>query len=343
MKNKKCFIIAEAGVNHNGSIEIAYRLIDAAKGAGADCIKFQTFKTEKVITRNTEMASYQKKNLGNEDTQFEMVKKLELSYDDFRKLKVYCEQIGIQFLSTPDDEDSLDFLTDELHLNVVKIGSGELTNFPYLKKIAKKNKEIILSTGMANLSEIEKALECIREFNENNIIVLHCTTNYPCPMEEVNLLAMNTIKDAFKVEVGYSDHTIGIEIPIAAIAMGATVIEKHFTLDKSMEGPDHQASLNPEELEEMVRAVRHVEIALGSGIKKPNVSETIIKKVVRRKVILSCDVDQGHVIKEEDLEYKRANNGIDVEHYGDIIGKRLRHPMTKDSVLEWGDIENAEK
>ena len=199
MENKRCFIIAEAGVNHNGDIGLAYKLVDAAKEAGVDCIKFQTFKTEKVISKNTEMASYQKENLQNEDTQYQMVKKLELSYENFKDLKNYCQKIGIQFLSTPDEEESLDFLVDELQMDTIKVGSGELTNYPYLKKIALKNKDIIISTGMANLSEIEKALEYIRRYNNKEIIVLHCTTNYPCPMEEVNLLAMNTIKEAFKV------------------------------------------------------------------------------------------------------------------------------------------------
>ena len=243
MEKKKCFIIAEAGVNHNGKMELAYKLIDAAKEAGVDCIKFQTFKTEKVISKNTEMATYQKENLKNEETQYEMVKKLELSYQNFKDLKDYCQKIGIQFLSTPDEEESLDFLVDQLKMNTIKVGSGELTNYPYLKKIALKNKDIIISTGMSNLAEIEKALECIRKYNNKEITVLHCTTNYPCPMDEVNLLAMNTIKEAFKVKVGYSDHTLGIEVPIAAVALGAEVIEKHFTLDKSMEGPDHKARI----------------------------------------------------------------------------------------------------
>ena len=283
MEKKKCFIIAEAGVNHNGKMELAYKLIDAAKEAGVDCIKFQTFKTEKVISKNTEMATYQKENLKNEETQYEMVKKLELSYQNFKDLKDYCQKIGIQFLSTPDEEESLDFLVDQLKMNTIKVGSGELTNYPYLKKIALKNKDIIISTGMANLSEIEKALECIRKYNNKEITVLHCTTNYPCPMDEVNLLAMNTIKEAFKVKVGYSDHTLGIEVPIAAVALGAKVIEKHFTLDKNMEGPDHKASLDPEELKLMVDGIRNVEMALGDGVKKPNKSEELIKKVVRRR------------------------------------------------------------
>lgn len=341
MKNQKCFIIAEAGVNHNGDIRLAYKLIDAAKEAGVDCIKFQTFKTEKVISKNTEMASYQKENLQNKDTQYEMVKKLELSYENFKDLKNYCQKVGIQFLSTPDEEESLDFLVDKLNMEIIKVGSGELTNYPYLKKIALKNKDIIISTGMSNLSEIEKALECIRKYNNKEIIALHCTTNYPCPMEEVNLLAMNTIKEAFKIKVGYSDHTLGIEVPIAAVALGAEVIEKHFTLDKNMEGPDHKASLNPEELKLMVKSIRNIEKALGDGIKKPNKSEELIKKVVRRRVIIARDLEKGHILTEEDLEYKRANNGIEVEFYESILGKKLVCFKSKEDILEWGEIENA--
>ena len=341
MENKRCFIIAEAGVNHNGDIGLAYKLIDAAKEAGVDCIKFQTFKTEKVISKNTEMASYQKENLQNKDTQYEMVKKLELSYENFKDLKNYCQKVGIQFLSTPDEEESLDFLVDKLNMEIIKVGSGELTNYPYLKKIALKNKEIIISTGMSNLSEIERALECIRKYNNKEIIALHCTTNYPCPMEEVNLLAMNTIKEAFKIKVGYSDHTLGIEVPIAAVALGAEVIEKHFTLDKNMEGPDHKASLNPEELKLMVKSIRNIEKALGDGIKKPNKSEELIKKVVRRRVIIARDLEKGHILTEEDLEYKRANNGIEVEFYESILGKKLVCFKSKEDILEWGEIENA--
>ena len=341
MKNQKCFIIAEAGVNHNGDIRLAYKLIDAAKEAGVDCIKFQTFKTEKVISKNTEMASYQKENLQNKDTQYEMVKKLELSYENFKDLKNYCQKVGIQFLSTPDEEESLDFLVDKLNMEIIKVGSGELTNYPYLKKIALKNKDIIISTGMSNLSEIEKALECIRKYNNKEIIALHCTTNYPCPMEEVNLLAMNTIKEAFKIKVGYSDHTLGIEVPIAAVALGAEVIEKHFTLDKNMEGPDHKASLNPEELKLMVKSISNIEKALGDGIKKPNKSEELIKKVVRRRVIIARDLEKGHILTEEDLEYKRANNGIEVEFYESILGKKLVCFKSKEDILEWGEIENA--
>ena len=342
MEKKKCFIIAEAGVNHNGNIELAYKLIDAAKKAGVDCIKFQTFKTEKVISKNTEMATYQKENLKNGETQYEMVKKLELSYQNFRDLKDYCQKIEIQFLSTPDEEESLDFLVDELKMNTIKIGSGELTNYPYLKKIALKNRNIIISTGMSNLAEIEKALECIRKYNDKEITVLHCTTNYPCPMKEVNLLAMNTVKEAFKVKVGYSDHTLGIEVPIAAVALGAEVIEKHFTLDKNMEGPDHKASLNPEELKLMVDGIRNVEKALGDGVKKPNKSEELIKKVVRRRVIIAKDLEKGHILTEEDLEYKRSNNGIDVDFYESVLGKKLVYSKSKEDILEWRDIENAD-
>ena len=247
----------------------------------------------------------------------------------------------MKILSTPDEEESLDFLVDKLNMEIIKVGSGELTNYPYLKKIALKNKEIIISTGMSNLSEIERALECIRKYNNKEIIALHCTTNYPCPMEEVNLLAMNTIKEAFKIKVGYSDHTLGIEVPIAAVALGAEVIEKHFTLDKNMEGPDHRASLDPTELKLMVKSIRNIEKALGDGVKKPNKSEELIKKVVRRRVIIARDLEKGHILTEEDLEYKRANNGIEVEFYENVLGKKLVYSKSKEDILEWRDIENA--
>ena len=315
------FIIAEAGVNHNGDLNLAYKMVDKAKEAGVDCIKFQTFKTEKIISKNTEMADYQKENTNNNESQYEMVKKLELSYEDFRKIKNYCEQKEIIFLSTPDEKESLDFLVDELKVSTIKVGSGEVTNYLYLKEIAKKNKEIILSTGMSSLGEVEKALEIIREYNNKKVILLHCTTNYPCPMEEVNLKAMLTLKEAFKTEIGYSDHTLGTEVAIAAVAMGAKVIEKHFTLDKNMEGPDHKASLDPKELKIMVEQIRNIEKALGDGIKKPNKSEEKIKKVVRRRILISKELKKGHVLTEDDLILKRSNSGIEADFIDLVLNK----------------------
>lgn len=335
---KKVFIIAEAGVNHNGKMELAYKLVDAAKEAGVDAVKFQIFKSEKLISKSTKMADYQKENLKENISQLDMVKKLELSYEDFIKINEYCKEKGIMFMATPFDNDSLDFLVDTLKVDILKIGSGDLNNYPFLEKVALKNKEIILSTGMSNLSDIEGALEFISQYTDKKVKVLHCTTNYPCPMDEVNLKAMNTIKDAFQVAVGYSDHTLGIEVPIAAVALGAEIIEKHFTLDKTMEGPDHVASLEPNELKEMTRTIRNIEKALGSGIKKPNKSELKIQSIVKRKIVLAKDVEINHVLTENDLEYKRCENGIESKYYKNIIGKKVKRKIDADSPLMWEDI-----
>ena len=335
---KKVFIIAEAGVNHNGKMELAYKLVDAAKEAGVDAVKFQIFKSEKVISKSTKMADYQKENLKENISQLDMVKKLELSYEDFIKINEYCKEKGIMFMATPFDNDSLDFLVDILKVNILKIGSGDLNNYPFLEKVALKNKEIILSTGMSNLSDIEGALDFISQYTDKEVKVLHCTTNYPCPMDEVNLKAMNTIKDAFQVAVGYSDHTLGIEVPIAAVALGAEIIEKHFTLDKTMEGPDHVASLEPNELKEMTRTIRNIEKALGSGIKKPNKSEVKIQSIVKRKIVLAKDVETNQVLTENDLEYKRCENGIESKYYKSIIGKKVKRKIDADSPLMWEDI-----
>lgn len=335
---KKVFIIAEAGVNHNGKMELAYKLVDAAKEAGVDAVKFQIFKSEKLISKSTKMADYQKENLKENISQLDMVKKLELSYEDFIKINEYCKEKGIMFMATPFDNDSLNFLVDTLKVDVLKIGSGDLNNYPFLEKVALKNKEIILSTGMSNLSDIESALDFISQYTDKEVKVLHCTTNYPCPMDEVNLKAMNTIKDAFQVAVGYSDHTLGIEVPIAAVALGAEIIEKHFTLDKTMEGPDHVASLEPDELKEMTRTIRNIERALGSGIKKPNKSEVKIQSIVKRKIVLAKDVEINHVLTENDLEYKRCENGIESKYYKNIIGKKVKRKIDADSPLMWEDI-----
>lgn len=339
MIKNKIFIIAEAGVNHNGNINLAYKMVDEAKKAGVDCIKFQTFKTEKIITKDAKKAEYQEKNTENKETQYEMLKKLELTYDEFKKLKKYCEEKEIMFLSTPDEEESLNFLIDELNMEIIKIGSGEISNYIYLEKIAQKNKPIILSTGMSTLGEVEKALEIIKKYNNQKITLLHCTTNYPCPIEEVNLSAMLTLKEAFKLDVGYSDHTLGIEIPIAATALGATVIEKHFTLDKNLYGPDHKASLDSLELTKMVEAIRNIEKALGNGIKQPNASENKIKEVVRRKIIIFKNLKKGHILKEEDLIFKRSNNGIEAEFYKIIIGKKIKRDLKEETIISWDDLE----
>lgn len=332
---KNTYIIAEAGVNHNGDIKLARSLVDAAKNAGANAVKFQTFKTEKILTRNVGMAEYQKNNLGSEDTQFQMIKALELSYADFASLQIYAESIGIDFLSTPDEEESLDFLADELRLPWIKIGSGEVTNLPFLRRIASKQKPLILSTGMSTLGEVERAVRTLREINQQELVLLHCTTNYPCPSEEVNLRAMLTLKQAFNLRVGYSDHTAGSEVPVAAVVLGAEMIEKHLTLDKSMNGPDHSASLEPLEFHEMVRQIRSVESALGNGVKWPNPSEEKIKPLIRRKIVASKNLAAGTVIKIEDLSFKRALTGIEAEHVDRLIGRNLNCELRENDSLEW--------
>jgi N,N'-diacetyllegionaminate synthase len=330
------FIIAEAGVNHNGDINLAYSLIDAAKKSGVDAIKFQTFKTEQIVTRNAEKADYQKNQQA--ESQFDMIKKLELSYADFQALQQYCKQIGLCFLSTPDEVDSLDFLVDVLHIPLIKIGSGEVNNLPYLKQIAAKNRPMILSTGMSTLGEVETAVATIRAHSTAPLTLLHCTTNYPCPMNQVNLSAMLTLKDAFKLPVGYSDHTLGVEVPIAAAALGATVIEKHFTLDKNMSGPDHQASLDPTELTQMVQAIRHIEQAIGDGIKRPNPDEEKTKQIVRKRLVVNRDLPKGHVLTVLDMEFKRANSGLFVEYLDLVVGKKLISAISGDTALHWEQL-----
>lgn len=339
--NKNTYIIAEAGVNHNGDIRLARSLVDAAKNAGANAVKFQTFKTEKILTRNVGMAEYQKNNLGSEDTQFQMIKALELSYADFASLQSYAESIGIDFLSTPDEEESLDFLADELRLPWIKIGSGEVTNLPFLRRIASKQKPLILSTGMSTLGEVERAVRTLREINHQELVLLHCTTNYPCPSEEVNLRAMLTLKQAFNLRVGYSDHTTGSEVPVAAVALGAEMIEKHLTLDKTMDGPDHRASLDPSEFREMVRQIRAIELALGDGVKWPNASEEKIKPLVRRRIVAASDLPKGTCLTWTHLSFKRAQQGLYAEQAETLIGRQLKGPVLEDEAIDWhivGDL-----
>lgn len=340
MQNK-VLIIAEAGVNHNGSIDLAKKLIDAAVDAKVDVVKFQTFVAENVISKNAQKADYQIENTGKaNESQLEMVKKLQLTFDDFKILKKYCEQKGIQFLSTPFDLESVDFLKT-LNMGLWKIPSGEITNLPYLKKIGTYNEKVIFSTGMSTLGDIENAIEILTDAGSEreNITVLHCNTEYPTPMQDVNLKAMQTIKNAFNVNIGYSDHTLGIEVPIAAVAMGATVIEKHFTLDKSMEGPDHKASLEPDELKQMVNAIRNIEQALGSGIKLPSDSEKKNIEIARKSIHLTKDLATGHVLTENDLTIKRPGNGINPMLINDIIGCKLKSGVLRDSPLHLKDIE----
>ena len=330
------FIIAEAGVNHNGDIELAKRLVDIASECGVDAIKFQTFKAEKVVTKDTPKAEYQIKNTGTNESQYEMVKKLELSEDEFIELYKYTKKKGLIFLSTPFDFESADFL-DEI-VPAFKISSTDLTNLPFLEYIAEKGKPIILSTGMGTLGEIEEAVNTIREINDD-LILLHCVTNYPASFESLNLRAIKTLKEAFKLPVGYSDHSLGIYAPIAAVALGAVVIEKHFTLDKNLPGPDHKASLNPEELKEMVNAIRLIEKALGDGIKRPTPEEEEIKKVARRSLVANVDIPKGTVIKKEMIAIKRPGTGIEPKYLNVVIGKRAKRDIKKDEVLKWEDLE----
>lgn len=320
------YIIAEAGVNHNGQLDLALKLCDAAKEAGVDCVKFQTWQTEKIVTRKAEKATYQSENTNNaEESQFDMLKKLELSYEDFRLVQEHCNKIGIDFLSTPDEEYSLAFLMNELHLPLIKIGSGEVTNIPYLRQMASYHKPIILSTGMATLAQVAMAYDTLIAAGAPTVSLLHCTTNYPCPKNEVNLRAIQTMKEAFKCPVGYSDHTMGTEIPIAAVAMGAEIIEKHFTLDRNMDGPDHKASLEPYELKYMVDCIRNIEVALGDGIKRPNPSEVEISKVVLKSIVAKVPINKGETLTANNMTIKRAGSGIPAAHWDMIVGtKALR-------------------
>ena len=331
----KTFIIAEAGVNHNGSIEIAKKLIDTAAEAGADAVKFQTFKAEKVVSRYAQKAEYQKQTTDKAESQYDMIKKLELDVKAHRELMAYCNAKNIMFLSTPFDHDSIELLND-LGLEIFKIPSGEITNLPYLKHIGKLNKKVIVSTGMSDLGEIEDALDILigAGTSKGNITVLHCNTEYPTPYEDVNLLAILTIKNAFGVEVGYSDHTLGIEIPIAAVTLGARVIEKHFTLDKNMEGPDHRASLEPHELRMMVSAIRNIEKALGDGIKKPSPSELKNKPIARKSIVAARDIIKGEVLSEENIAVKRPGTGISPMEWDNVVGKKAKKNFREDEIIE---------
>jgi len=336
-EGQPCFIIAEAGVNHNGDIEIAKKLIDAAKDAGADAVKFQTFKTENVVTKHTQMAEYQKKNTEKEESQFEMIKKFELDYKDFEALREYCDKRGITFLSTPHSSDAIDFL--EPLVPVYKVGSGDLTNIPFLRELAKKRKPIILSTGMATLDEIDEAVKTVRKSGDNKIILLQCVTSYPARTEDVNLRVIQTLKQAFKLPAGLSDHTLSTIIPAVATAMGACVIEKHFTLDKNLPGPDHKASLEPEELKEMIRNIRDVEKAMGDGIKRPTAEEEEIKKIVRKSIVAKVDIPKRSTITRDMLEIKRPGTGIPPKYVEEVIGAKAKIGIHKEEVIEWNKIE----
>ena len=315
------FIIAEAGVNHNGSVDLAKRLIDVAYNSGADAVKFQTFKAENLVSKNAQKADYQKQTTDALESQFDMIKKLELDVETHKELIAYCQEKDIMFLSTPFDHESINLLSD-LGLKIFKIPSGEITNLPYLRHIGSLGKKVVLSTGMSNLKEVGDALNILINAgtSKDNITVLHANTMYPTPMEDVNLNAMLTIQKEFGVAVGYSDHTLGIEVDIAAVAMGASCIEKHFTLDKTMDGPDHKASLEPEELKAMVDAIRNIEKALGSSEKKPSPSETVNIDVARKSIVAKTNINKGDILDENNICVKRPGSGVSPMKWDEVIG-----------------------
>lgn len=327
------FIIAEAGVNHNGDLEMAKKMVDAAKEAGADCIKFQTFKSENMVSRNAEKAEYQKNQTDSYESQFEMLKKLELPFESFAETKLYCDEKEIEFLSTAFDLESIDFL-NTLGQKSWKIPSGEITNLPYLIKIANTGKPVILSTGMSTLEEVKVAVNVLSKNGAPKITLLHCTTEYPAPYEDVNLNAMVMMFKELSLPVGYSDHTEGIEIAIAAAAMGAVIIEKHFTLDCNMEGPDHKASLEPQQFKLMIQSIRNVEKALGSGVKMPSPSELKNINIVRKSIRASRNIDKGELLTEENLTSKRPGNGLSPMKWGDVIGKIANKDYKTDELIE---------
>lgn len=326
------YIIAEAGVNHNGSFELACRLADAAKEAGADCVKYQTFKSENLVSKDAQKAEYQKKTTGDSSQQ-DMLKKLELSYDSFVKLKEYCNKIGICFLSTPFDFESIDFLKS-LDMPFWKIPSGEVTNYPYLVALAKTGKPVVMSTGMCEMDEISDAIKVLKDNGTKDIKLLHCNTEYPTPFEDVNLTAMKTMREAFGVEVGYSDHTKGIEVPIAAVALGATIIEKHFTLDRNMEGPDHKASLEPQELKQMVCSIRNIEKAIGTGDKIPSASEKKNITIARKSIVAKKEIKAGEVFTVENITVKRPGTGISPMRWNEVLGTKALRDFNEDEKIE---------
>ena len=350
-----CFIIAEAGVNHNGDMDLAKKLTDEAKKAGVDAVKFQTFKSEEIVTPYAEQAEYQKENIGKE-SQYTMLKRLELAYSDFRELKEYCDKREIIFLSTPHScREDVDLIAELCP--AIKVGSGDLTNLPILEYMAGKNLPVILSTGMSTLEEVREAVDTVLPINKD-LILLHCTTNYPTPLSEVNLRAMLTMEKEFGLITGYSDHTLGIKVALAATALGAKVYEKHFTLDKNMPGPDHKASLDPKELQEMVKSIRDVEVrlasgedsekiiqgldlgeSLGSGIKEPFKSEIEIAKIARKSLVAEVGIAKGAVVSEEMLAIKRPGTGLHPRHFNDFVGKRAKKDIAKDALIQSEDFE----
>jgi N,N'-diacetyllegionaminate synthase len=325
----KTLIIAEAGVNHNGDINLAKRLVDVAFEAGADYVKFQSFKASELVSKKAEKAEYQLKTTDSSESQFEMIKKLELSEEDHLELLNYCKEVGIGFASSPFDINGIKYL-EELNLDFIKVPSGEITNLPYLRELSKTTKRIILSSGMSELQEIKDALSIL---NSRNVVVLHCNTEYPTPYEDVNLNAMLTIKRECDVEVGYSDHSLGVEVPIAAVAMGARVVEKHFTLDKTMNGPDHQASLDPEELKQMISAIRNIERAMGSGEKTPSASEIKNIPIARKSIVASRAILKGEVFSVDNIIAKRPGSGLSPMMWDEVIGKHAVKDFEEDELI----------
>lgn len=333
MMDKNVFIIAEAGVNHNGDINIAKQLVDVAVEAGADAVKFQTFIGEKCVSSKAEKAAYQKQTVGEAGSQLDMIKKLELPQDAFCVLKEYCEKKKIKFMSTAFDVDSAMFLND-IGVDVFKISSGEITNYPLLKVIGQFKKRVIMSTGMSEVHEIKAAIDILKQYGTNDISVLHCNTQYPTPMEDVNLKTMQQLRNELDLPIGYSDHTLGIEVPIAAAALGAEIIEKHFTMNRNMEGPDHRASLEPDELKKMVEGIRNIEKALGDGIKRVSPSEKENLNIVRKSIVASVAINKGDVFTENNITVKRPGNGISPMRWNEVIGKKAARNFEADELIE---------
>lgn len=325
-------VIAEAGVNHNGSKELARRMVDKAKEAGADYIKFQTFVPKNLVSQYAQKAEYQKQTTGGDESQLTMLEKLALTQQDFTELKAYCEQVGIGFISTPFDLESIHFL-DQLDMDFWKLPSGEITNLPYLEAIGKTKKKVVMSTGMCEMEEIEAAIQVLEQAGTTDISVLHCNTEYPTPFCDVNLLAMKQMADVLKKPIGYSDHTVGIEVPIAAVALGAVVIEKHFTLDRTMEGPDHKASLEPDELKAMVSAIRNIEKSLGDGEKKRTESEAKNCAVARKSIVAKRKIQKGETFTEENLTVKRPGTGISPMKWYEVLGTKAEHDYEADELI----------
>jgi N,N'-diacetyllegionaminate synthase len=333
-----CFIIAEAGVNHNGSLEIAEDLIDAASSSGADAVKFQTFNTDQLLLETTEKADYQLETTGSEESQYKMLRNLELPSSAFIALKRHADRLGILFLSSPFDTESVDQL-ERIGVPAYKVASGEITNIPLLRQIAIKGKPVILSTGMATISEVEEALSVLRQGGSSGIVLLHAVSNYPAAAADTNLRAMGTLREAFHLPVGFSDHTMGTWAPVAAVSLGASVLEKHLTLDKSMPGPDHRASLDPEEFREMVNAIRLTEAAMGDGIKRPRESEMEMRRLVRKSIVTAVEIPEGTVIEPEMLTTKRPGTGISPKYLDQLSGRRSLQRIPINTIIEWDMVE----